>query len=226
MSAAPFGRVPAPTAPSYSSTTSAPPAQLSAPALQSFAAPALIAWPPSLSREPSIIRARMFRAFFIWLSESKALRSFAEKSRVGRRLSRRFVAGMSVDEVLQATAQTNALGMAVSVDNLGENVTNLEEASHSARLYNELIDEISTRRLEANVSLKLTHMGLDVDEALAREITGELVAHAERRGNFVRVDMEGSAYTQKTLDLVHELHRIPANQGRIGAVIQAYLHRS
>lgn len=168
----------------------------------------------------------MFRTLFIALSESRMLRDFAEKSRLGRRLSRRFVAGMSVDEALAAARVTNAHGMSVSVDNLGENVTNLDEARHSASLYHQLIDEIAIRRLDANVSLKLTHMGLDVDEALARSIVGELVAHAERRGSFVRVDMEGSAYTQKTLDLVRELHGKPGNAGRVGAVIQAYLYRS
>ncbi|MFN2394024.1 MAG: proline dehydrogenase family protein, partial [Pyrinomonadaceae bacterium] len=109
---------------------------------------------------------------------------------------------------------------------LGENVTNPEEARHSARLYHEMIDEIAARHLDANVSLKLTHMGLDVDEALARTIAAELVAHAQRRGSFVRVDMEGSPYTQKTLDVVRELHRIPGNAGRVGAVIQSYLRRS
>ena len=168
----------------------------------------------------------MFRALFIALSESRALRSVAESSRIGRRLSGRFVAGMSVEEALQATAATNQKGMSVSVDNLGENVTNLEEARHSAQLYHEMLDELSRRKLDANVSMKLTHMGLDLDEALARQITGELVAHAARLNNFVRVDMEGSPYTQKTLDLVYELHRQPGNAGYVGAVIQAYLHRS
>ena len=168
----------------------------------------------------------MFRAFFIALSESRMLRSVAEKSRIGRRLSGRFVAGMSVEEALQATAETNAKGMSVSVDNLGENVTNLDEARHSAELYHEMLDELVARKLNANVSMKLTHMGLDLDEALATKIAGELVAHAARIDNFVRVDMEGSAYTQKTLDVVQELHRQPGNAGHVGAVIQAYLHRS
>ena len=168
----------------------------------------------------------MFRAFFIALSESRLLRAIAERSRIGRRLSSRFVAGMSVDEALQATAATNARGMSVSIDNLGENVTNLEEARHSAQLYHELIDAITAAGLNANVSLKLTHMGLDVDERVAREIVNGVVEHAARQGNFVRVDMEGSAYTQKTLDVVRELHRQPGNAGRVGAVIQSYLHRS
>jgi proline dehydrogenase len=168
----------------------------------------------------------MFRAFFIALSESRMLRSVAEKSRIGRRLSSRFVAGMSVEEALVATAATNQKGMSVSVDNLGENVTNLEEARHSAELYHQMLDELVRRKLNANVSMKLTHMGLDLDEALARRIAGELVAHAARIGNFVRVDMEGSPYTQKTLDIVRELHAQPGNAGHVGAVIQAYLIRS
>ena len=168
----------------------------------------------------------MFRAFFIALSESTMLRSVAERSRIGRRLSSRFVAGMSVEDALDATAKTNAAGMSVSVDNLGENVTNPEEARHSAKLYREMLDEITARRLDANVSLKLTHMGLDVDEALARNIVDDLVRHAARQNNFVRIDMEGSPYTEKTLQLVRELHARPGNAGHVGAVIQAYLHRS
>jgi proline dehydrogenase len=168
----------------------------------------------------------LFRAFFIALSESKTLRGIAEKSAVGQRLSHRFVAGMTVTEALTATQQTKAIGMSVSVDNLGENVTNAEEAKESAKLYHEMLDEITARKLDANASLKLTHMGLDVDEALARRITTELVAHAAKLNNFIRVDMEGSPYTQKTLDVVRELHRQPGNAGRVGAVIQAYLHRS
>lgn len=166
------------------------------------------------------------RAFFIWLSESQSLRAVAERSKIGSRLSRRFVAGMSVEEALQATAAVNQLGMSVSVDNLGENVTNADEARNSAELYREMIDSIAVRKLDANVSLKLTHMGLDVDEPLALEITRKLVAQAARTGNFVRVDMEGSPYTQKTLDVVRELHSEPANRGIVGAVIQSYLHRS
>ena len=168
----------------------------------------------------------MFRAFFIALSESRMLRSVAERSRIGRRLSGRFVAGMSVEEALEATVATNARGMSVSVDNLGENVTNLEEAHHSAKLYHEMLDQLAARKLNANVSMKLTHMGLDVDEQAARGIAAELVSHAARIDNFVRIDMEGSPYTQKTLDMVYELHRQPGHASHVGAVIQAYLHRS
>ncbi len=168
----------------------------------------------------------MFRAFFIALSGSGILRAIAERSRLGRRVSSRFVAGMTVNEALQASATTNSRGMSVSIDNLGENVTNPEEAEQSAALYHQLLDQVAARNLNANVSLKLTQIGLDVDEKLARDIVTELVAHAARLRNFVRVDMEGSAYTEKTLQVVRDLHRQPGNAGRVGAVIQSYLYRS
>jgi proline dehydrogenase len=154
------------------------------------------------------------------------LRSVAERSRIGRKVSLRFVAGMSVEEALEATVATNQKGMSVSVDNLGENVTNLEEAHHSAELYHQMLDQLHARKLDANVSMKLTHMGLDVDEAAARKIAADLVSHAARIDNFVRIDMEGSPYTQKTLDIVYELHRQPGHAGHVGAVIQSYLKRS
>lgn len=168
----------------------------------------------------------MLRAFFIALSENKSLRHFAERSSLGQRMSRRFVAGTSVEDCLSATKEVNKLGMSVSVDNLGENVTNAEEAKHSSELYQQMLSEVHNRQLNANVSLKLTHMGLDVDEKLAFDITEGLVQQAAKINNFVRVDMEGSPYTQKTLDLVEQLHRQNGNAGHVGAVIQAYMRRS
>jgi len=168
----------------------------------------------------------MLRAFFIALSENRSLRHFAEQTRAGQKMSQRFVAGNSVEDALRATKEVNALGMSVSVDNLGENVTNVAEAKESAALYHELMDLITERKLDANVSMKLTHMGLDVDEKLAFDITTALVRRAAAINNFVRVDMEGSPYTQKTLDFVHGLHAQNGNQGHVGAVIQAYLKRS
>jgi proline dehydrogenase len=138
------------------------------------------------------------------------------------------VAGTEVEDALRAARAVNQAGMSVSIDNLGENVTNAEEARSSAQLYHQLLDQIAVRKLDANISLKLTHMGLDVDEALARELASGLVAKAATMipPNFVRVDMEGSPYTQRTLDFVHELHRQPKNQGRVGAVIQSYMRRA
>ena len=170
----------------------------------------------------------MLRALFISLSESRSLRGVAERSAFGQRLSSRFVAGTGVEDALRAAEAVNQAGLSVSVDNLGENVTNAEEARVSAQLYHQLLDEISKRKLNANVSLKLTHMGLDVDEKLARDLVTGLVAKAAALDppNFVRVDMEGSPYTQRTLDFVHELHRQPGHAGSVGAVIQSYMRRA
>jgi len=170
----------------------------------------------------------MLRAFFIALSESKSLRGVAERSAIGQRMSSRFVAGTRVEDALRATQAINQMGASVSVDNLGENVTNAEEARQSAALYHRMLDRIAELQLNANVSLKLTHMGLDVDENLAYELVTSLVAKAAAMTprNFVRVDMEGSPYTQRTLDFVHELHRKPENKGCVGAVIQSYMRRA
>jgi proline dehydrogenase len=170
----------------------------------------------------------VLRALFIYLSESQFLRGVAERSAIGQRLSSRFVAGTQVEDALRVAKAVNQLGMSVSIDNLGENVTNAEEARASAQLYHQLLDEIAAQKIDANISLKLTHMGLDVDEKLARELVSGLVAKAASMNprNFVRVDMEGSPYTQRTLDFVHELHRVPAHKGCVGTVIQSYMRRA
>jgi len=168
----------------------------------------------------------VLKAAFISLSESKTIRSAAEKTWAGQQLSRRFVAGTTVEDALAATRAVNQLGLSVSVDNLGENVTNAAEARHSAQLYHQLLDQMSEQGFIANVSLKLTHMGLDVDEAMAYQISSAVVEHAARLNNFVRVDMEGSAYTQRTLEFVRRLHGSAGFAGHVGAVIQAYLYGS
>jgi proline dehydrogenase len=170
----------------------------------------------------------MLRAFFVGLSENASLRRFAERSSLGQRVAHRFVAGTEIADAVHATQAVNRAGMSVSIDNLGENVTNPDEARHSAQLYHQILDAIVTHQLNANISLKLTHMGLDVDEKLARDIVSGLVAKAATMipPGFVRVDMEGSPYTQRTLDFVHELHRMPGNSNSVGTVIQSYLKRS
>src|ERR1700722_4171376 len=170
----------------------------------------------------------MLRAFFVQLSENRALRGFAERSAIGRRVSGRFGAGTGIPDALPVTQTVNRAGMSVSIDNLGENVTNPDEARHSAQLYDEILDAIVANQLNANISLKLTHMGLDIDEKMARDLVSGLVSRAAmmQPAGFVRVDMEGSPYTQRTLDFVHELHRMPGNQNSVGTVIQSYLKRS
>jgi proline dehydrogenase len=170
----------------------------------------------------------VLRAALISLSESRSLRALAEKSSIGQRVSGRFVAGTRVEDAIRAAARLNQAGLSVSLDNLGENVSTAEEAHRSAQLYDHLLTEIAARSLNANVSVKLTHMGIDVDPQLAREHVSALVTRAGAMSppNFVRVDMEGSEYTQRTLDLVHELHRLLGNEGCVGAVIQSYMRRS
>jgi len=170
----------------------------------------------------------VLRAFFIALSESRWLRALAERSSIGQRTSSRFVAGTQVEDALRVAQTLNAAGLSVSVDSLGENVSTQQEAREAAGLYRQLLSEISARRLKANVSMKLTHMGLDVDLQLAYQNVRALVSQAAsmQPKNFVRVDMEGSPYTDRTLALVHELHREPENRGCVGAVIQSYLRRS
>jgi proline dehydrogenase len=170
----------------------------------------------------------MLRAFFVHLSENRSLRNFAERSAIGQRVSGRFVAGTEISDAVRVTQAVNRAGMSVSIDNLGENVSNPEEARHSGQLYQQILDAIAANHLNANISLKLTHMGLDVDEKLARELVSGLVAKAAAMNpaGFVRVDMEGSPYTERTLDFVHELHRMPGNGNSVGTVIQAYLKRS
>jgi proline dehydrogenase len=170
----------------------------------------------------------VLRSLFISLSESHSLRSIAERSVIGQRVSSRFVAGNRVEDAIRVAAELNKKGITVSVDNLGENVTNIEEAHASAALYHQLLDQIAANKLNANISLKLTHMGLDVDEQLARDLVTGLVQKAAGMSppNFVRVDMEGSPYTQRTLDFVHALHRMPGHSNNVGTVIQSYMLRA
>jgi proline dehydrogenase len=168
----------------------------------------------------------MLRWLLIALSESRRIRSWAERSALGQRLSRRFVAGVTMEDLLQETAALNRAGVRVAVDYLGENVSSRQDALRTEARYHELFDEIARRKLDANVSLKLTHLGLDVDESMAQKTVEGLLQHAISVGSFLRVDMEGSAYTQRTLDLVRELHRRPGAAGHIGTVLQAYLYRT
>ena len=148
---------------------------------------------------------------------------------MGRRVSLRFVAGMTVEEAIAAAAQLNAEGIDVSLDALGESVRDVAQAERSAAIYHQLLDAIEARKLRANVSVKLTQVGMDIGgttagPALAERIVGEMAAHAAHIDSFVRIDMEGSEYTEATLALTSRLHeRYP---GAVGTVLQAYLLRT
>jgi proline dehydrogenase len=168
----------------------------------------------------------VLRSLFIAMSQNRELRAFSERSAVGRKLSSRFVAGMTVAEALRAAEEMNREGIAVSLDALGESVTVAEQAHASAAVYHELLDAIETRGLNANVSVKLTQMGMDFDPALAEAIVENMVEHAAHAKTFVRVDMEGTPLTEATLQMVERLHARPGLFGCVGAVLQAYLYRT
>ena len=141
-------------------------------------------------------------------------------------MSSRFVAGMEIEDVLRAAESLQNQGIAATLDSLGENVSTPEQARAAAEIYHRLLDAIDKRKLKANVSVKLTQMGMDLGHGLAAEIVSGLVEHAVAIDSFVRVDMEGSEYTQATIDLVRTLHAKPESRGHVGIVIQAYLYRS
>jgi proline dehydrogenase len=154
------------------------------------------------------------------------MRRFSERSGIGQRLSSRFVAGMEIEDALRAAESVNRQGMTVTLDSLGESVTSEVEAHQSADIYHRLLDQIAARKLNANISVKLTQMGLELSPDLARSIAESLARHARATGNFLRIDMEDSSLTQVTLDIVRRIHARPELRGAIGIVIQAYLYRS
>jgi proline dehydrogenase len=168
----------------------------------------------------------VLRSAFIALSRNRTLRRFCEQSKIGTRLSSRFVAGTEISDALRVVESVNRQGMAVTLDSLGESVTSEVEAHRAADTYHQLLDTIKDRKLNANISVKLTQMGLELSVELAESIAASLARHAKITGSFVRIDMEDSKLTQVTLDIVRRLNAHPETKGAIGVVIQAYLYRS
>lgn len=163
------------------------------------------------------------RSFFLFLSRQRQLRHWMETSSVAHKLSERFVAGDSLQTAVEASRRVNGDGTRVTLDYLGENVHSLDEALISRDMYLRSLEQIASNNLDANVSLKLTQFGMDLSEDACRQNVRELVCAAAKRGNFVRIDMESSEYTDRTLRLVTDLH---VETQSCGAVIQAYLFRS
>jgi proline dehydrogenase len=168
----------------------------------------------------------VLRSAFIALSKNRLLRKFCEQTRFGRRMSSRFVAGMEIGDALLAAQALNQQGLLVTLDSLGESVSSEVEAQAAAEIYHKLLDLIASHKVNANVSVKLTQMGLELSPQLAGEIAQSLAQHARSIGNFVRIDMEDSSLTQVTLDIVRRIHAQPELRNSIGIVIQAYLYRS
>lgn len=168
----------------------------------------------------------LLRSGFIALSRNRSLRRFSERSSVGVKLSSRFVAGMEIEDALRVCEAVNQQGMAVTLDSLGESVTEETAAHRSADVYHKLLDAIGARKLNANISVKLTQMGLELSHPLAEGIARDLAQHAASLGSFVRIDMEDSSLTQITLDIVRRIHAQHGLRSAIGVVIQSYLYRS
>jgi proline dehydrogenase len=168
----------------------------------------------------------VLRSAFISLSKNRILRNFCEQTSFGRRMSSRFVAGMEIGDALRVAQALNQQGLLVTLDSLGESVSSEVEARAAAEIYHQLLDWIATHKVNANVSVKLTQMGLELSPQLAGEIAQSLTQHAKSIGNFVRIDMEDSSLTQVTLDIVRRIHAQPELRNSIGIVIQAYLYRS
>jgi proline dehydrogenase len=159
------------------------------------------------------------------LSNSHELQNVALNNRAARRLALRFVAGETLSQAVNAIRALNARGIMATFDHLGENVTTPAEAQAAADSYVDILDAILKEGLNSNVSLKLTQMGLDVDEDLCYRNVGRICERARDTNNFVRIDMESSAYTDRTLGVFRRLWH-EGGYRNVGVVLQAYLYRT
>lgn len=169
----------------------------------------------------------MLRAVFLWLSEQPSIFGFVRRNGLARKLASRFVAGETLDDAIATARDLNATagGLSVSLDLLGESVLHAAEAERACATYLELLDRIHAAKVNANVSVKLTQMGLDIDEALCIRNMKSIISRAKQHDSFVRIDMEQSTYTAKTLDLFTTV-LYPEFGNAVGVVLQSYLRRT
>jgi proline dehydrogenase len=167
----------------------------------------------------------MLRSTFLWLSERRGLFEFVRRNRLARQFASRFVAGETLDEAIHAVRDLNARDITASLDLLGESVTSLEEAGRARDAAIAILDRIHATGVRANLSIKLTQMGLDLDGAVAADNARCILDRARSLDIFVRVDMEASHYVQRTLDLYHTALR-PTYGDLSGVVIQTMLRRT
>ncbi len=142
---------------------------------------------------------------------------------VVRRIAGRYMAGERLEEAIETIRDLNEQGCVATVDVLGESTETERDAAENLQQYKQVVDALEANELSSGISVKLTGLGLDIDEDLCRRNLEEIVVYAGERGRFVRVDMEDSPYTGSTLELVLDMHERHEN---IGAVIQAYMRRS
>ena len=167
----------------------------------------------------------MLRASLLWLSEQPRIFRFIRGNGLARRFAARFVAGETVDSGVAALKALNAAGITASLDVLGESVHNADEAHAARDTYVETLDRIKVARADANVSVKLTQIGLDIDETLCVENMRAIIARAKTYESFVRIDMEQSDYTERTLQLFKRTLQ-PEFGNAVGVVLQSYLRRT
>ncbi len=167
----------------------------------------------------------MLRSTLLYLSNQPRVFRFVRNNGLAKRFARRFVAGETLDDALTAVRALNDKGIRASLDLLGESVTNEREARSAGNAYLGILDRIHDQRLDANVSLKLTAMGLDLSEELAISIMHDVLGRAQAYQSFVRLDMESSAYTERTLRLFEE-RLYPSYKDHVGIVLQSYLYRT
>jgi proline dehydrogenase len=167
----------------------------------------------------------MLRSALLYLSNQPRVFRFVRDNGLAKKFASRFVAGETLDEALAAVRVLNGRGIRASLDLLGESVTNEREARGTRDAYLEILSRINAQKLDANVSVKLTAMGLDISEELCVTLMQDVLARAQECGSFVRVDMESSEYTDRTLHLFE--HRLyPHYRGHVGIVLQSYLYRT
>jgi len=167
----------------------------------------------------------MLRSTLLYLSNQPRIFRFVRNNRLAKKFASRFVAGETLDDALAAVRDLNAKGISASLDLLGESVTNEREARATGTEYVKILDRIHQQSLDANVSLKLTAMGLDISEELCISIMHDVLDRARDYGTFVRLDMESSAYTDRTLALFYD-RLYPAYKENVGIVLQSYLYRT
>jgi proline dehydrogenase len=167
----------------------------------------------------------MLRSAFLYLSNQQQIFNFVRNNRLAKRFAHRFVAGETLDSALAAVRALNAKGITASLDLLGESVTNESEARQTGKDYLRILDRINAEKLDGNVSLKLTAMGLDISEDLCVAVTQQVLERAQQYGTFVRLDMEGSAYTERTLRIFED-RLYPSYKENVGIVLQSYLYRT
>ncbi|HXT14667.1 MAG TPA: proline dehydrogenase family protein [Gemmatimonadaceae bacterium] len=167
----------------------------------------------------------MLRSTMLYLSNQPRIFRFVRNNKLAKKFASRFVAGETLDSAVAAVKKLNASGITASLDLLGESVTNEREARAAGNEYLGILDRIHQMRLNANVSVKLTAMGLDISEELCVAVMHDVLSRAQAYNTFVRLDMESTAYTERTLRLFYD-RLYPAYKENVGIVLQSYLYRT